>query len=72
MEVQKLTLKNDSNVTQIVFGGKPTVWIAKKDEVFSYNWIVAKTPHYTVVQSGLNNYIFETCHCEFGENAQLV
>lgn len=53
-------LADDCHVTQIVYGNnKHPSWIPKKDETFSFNWVVASNSSFVVVQSGLNNYIFE-------------
>ncbi len=54
-------------VTQSVYGGKIHIWTALKGQEFGFNYINSRCDSYIVVQSGLNNYIFETSAVELVE-----
>lgn len=61
-------IADDCNVTQIIYGNnRHPSWVPKKDEVFPFSWVVSQNDSYVVVQSGLNNYIFEAAKVKVNE-----
>ncbi len=61
-------IADDCHVTEIVYGNnKHPSWIPKNGEIFPFSWVVSQNESFVVVQSGLNNYIFEAAKVKVTE-----